>query len=250
MRGSPHDSWAHIYDLAYKRTFGPLYQGLTDTTLSLVEERLPPGSRIIDFGAGTGRLSLPLSERGFAVTSLEPSADMMDQLAAKEGKLQPRPKHPIRTIRAKMQDYPGTGEHDLALCVFTVLLYLLDEKSLNLAMAAAYNALKPGGQLLIDIPSERLFGGYTHKDEMLERTVRVNHERDQVFTYEEEIRVAGSDDNWAEYRDRFSIRCWDEMSVWAALRSAGFVAKEELTTTFAGSGSRYYLLEADPAAEL
>ena len=215
-----------------------------------MEERLPPGSKLIDFGAGTGRLSLPLAERGFVVTALEPSADMMDQLEAKEGKLQPRPSHPIRTVRAKMQDYPGLGEHDLALCVFTVLLYLLDEKSLSLAMAAAHNALNPGGQLLIDIPSERLFGGYSHKDEKLERIVRVNHERDQIYTYEEEIRVADGDASWAEYRDRFSIRCWDEDSVWAALRSAGFVAKEDLTTTFAGSGSRYHLLEAGPAAGL
>lgn len=40
---------------------------------------LPPGSRILDIGAGTGSYSFALADRGFEVTALEPSAVMSAQ---------------------------------------------------------------------------------------------------------------------------------------------------------------------------
>ena len=45
----------------------------------------------------------------------------------------------------------------MALCVFTVLLYLLDEEALEQSLEAAFRALRSGGTLLIDIPSKALF---------------------------------------------------------------------------------------------
>jgi ubiquinone/menaquinone biosynthesis C-methylase UbiE len=41
---------------------------------------VPPGGRVLDVGAGTGHLALPLAERGFAVTALEPAAAMLAAL--------------------------------------------------------------------------------------------------------------------------------------------------------------------------
>lgn len=40
---------------------------------------LPPGSRILDIGAGTGSYSAALAERGYTMTALEPSSVMRDQ---------------------------------------------------------------------------------------------------------------------------------------------------------------------------
>lgn len=42
----------------------------------LRELALPAGARVVDIGAGTGRLSLPLRQRGLAVTAVEPNAAM------------------------------------------------------------------------------------------------------------------------------------------------------------------------------
>lgn len=42
----------------------------------LRELALPAGARVVDIGAGTGRLSLPLQQRGLALTAVEPNAAM------------------------------------------------------------------------------------------------------------------------------------------------------------------------------
>jgi SAM-dependent methyltransferase len=244
MTDTPHDSWADVYDLAYETSFGAFYRELTDTTLSFVDEHSMPGARIIDFGAGTGRLALPLSQRGFEVTAVEPSPAMIDRLEAKASQLRPRPKHPVKTVRSRMQDYQGNGEHDLALCVFTVLLYLLDEASLNCAFASARDALKPDGQLLLDIPSEHIFSGYSHRDPEFERYVEIDRDHDQIYNYEERIHVLNGDAQWTHYEDRFAIRCWDEDSVCEALNAAGFAFVDDLSGRFAGSGSSYLLFAA------
>ena len=44
---------------------------------------LRPGAAILDIGAGTGRVAIPLGIRGCAVVALEPAGGMVDQLRAK-----------------------------------------------------------------------------------------------------------------------------------------------------------------------
>src|ERR1700738_5335455 len=47
---------------------------------------LPPsGARVADIGAGSGRDAAALSDRGFAVTAVEPSLDMITQAKLRHG---------------------------------------------------------------------------------------------------------------------------------------------------------------------
>ncbi len=79
-----HDSWAKVYDEVYERSFKILYKPLTQETLKLLIEEADKGCKIIDFGAGTGRLSLPLSELGYDITAVDPSLEMLKILQSKE----------------------------------------------------------------------------------------------------------------------------------------------------------------------
>ncbi|MBT4668103.1 MAG: class I SAM-dependent methyltransferase [Candidatus Ruthia sp.] len=95
----PHSSWADVYDLVYEHSFRNFYHELTNVTLSVIEDRVNSNSRIVDFGAGTGRLSIPLSKKGFDVVAVDPCEEMLAQLKQKQqnGKLQ--------TICLKMENF-------------------------------------------------------------------------------------------------------------------------------------------------
>ena len=84
MHDEPHDSWASVYDEAYQKSFGGIYSSLTDLTLDFVQTNTRSGASILDVGAGTGRLSIPLSEFGFTVVAVDASSQMLRVLTQKD----------------------------------------------------------------------------------------------------------------------------------------------------------------------
>ncbi len=237
VRSQPHSSWAEVYDLAYEQSFGEFYRQLTEATVKVITDRFKPPARVVDFGAGTGRLSIPLADMGFNVTAIEPCEEMLNQLRQKkqQGML-------LNDICSTMQDYQGKIEFDMALCVFTVLLYLRDEDSLEKAVKAAYASLKPGGMLLIDIPNKSLFQSYSRKDHRIERTVSVTEQTDDIFIYTEDLKVTQPNGDESSYSDTFPIRYWPAQTVRHLLEKAGFVQDADLSHDFSGAGAYYWLM--------
>ena len=101
-----------------------------------------------------------------------------------------------------MQDEFQSPPFDLALCVFTVLLYLLDEAALGASFQTAAAALRPGGRLLLDIPSRQIFHSYNRTAPDFVREVRVIPETEVLFRYEETIRVLDGK-RWVTHADSF-----------------------------------------------
>ena len=122
---TPHSSWAEFYDKAYEHSFGKFYYQFTNETIKQIESCVQPPARIVDFGAGTGRLSIPLANNGYRVVAVDPCKQMLDQLSGKQGG------DCVTTFVGQMQDFQTDAPFDMAICVFTVLLYLLDEESLQ-----------------------------------------------------------------------------------------------------------------------
>lgn len=235
---SPHSSWADVYDLAYKRSFGEFYNQLTEATIQVISDRISSSGRIVDYGAGTGRLSIPLAQKGFDVTAVDPCEEMLNQLKQKK-----RNGMMLNAVCSKMQDYKGHMEFDIALCVFTVLLYLLDEETLRKSLVAAHASLKPSGMLLIDIPSRAIFQSYSRKDHLIDRTVSVIREQGDVFFYREDLKMRQSNGDESSYSDLFRIRYWPTETVSKVLEEAGFFLDADLSNYFSGTGSHYWLMK-------
>ena len=233
----PHDSWAEAYDLAYEEEFGALYAELTDLTLEVIAGLLPAGGSIVDFGAGTGRLALPLARAGYRVTAVEPSPAMLERLRRGDTAGQ------VDCVHAAMQDFESSARFDLAICVFTVVTYLLDEQALTAAMGAASRCLKSRGQLLADVPSRAVFASRSANTGRISREVTVQPQARNapLYRYEEHLTVesAGGTNS---YRDVFTIRHWTREQVLAAALAAGLALDKDLSHTFAGTGSEYLLL--------
>lgn len=234
---NPHSSWAEVYDLAYDRTFGEFYNRLTVATIQVITDRIHPGGSIVDFGAGTGRLSIPLADKKFEVTAVDPCCEMLCELKQKK-----REGMKLRTVCSKMQDFKESN-FDFALCVFTVLLYLLDEESLKNALSAAHGALKPDGMLLIDIPSRTIFQNYSRKDDLIERFVSVIEENGDIYRYQEELKVKRPVGDESTFSDEFKIRYWPSEYVSNTLVTTGFILEADLTDHFSGTGSHYWVMK-------
>jgi SAM-dependent methyltransferase len=232
----PHSSWAEVYDLAYERSFGRLYADLSAETIGVIKDRVPSPAKVVDFGAGTGRLSIPLSESGYDVLAVDPCEEMLRQLRKKD------PESKIVLWKSRMQDFAGADDCDLALCVFTVLLYLPDAHSLEASLEAAFRSLRAGGHLLIDIPQRGIFSSYERSDEEIDRRVTVKELDKDVFSYREELTVRKSEGE-SSYVDEFRIRYWPVDEVMMAMEKAGFLMAEDCSDLLCGSGSRYYLME-------
>ena len=141
---TPHDSWAEVYDRVYAESFGKFYDDLTAKTLSVINELAAPGCDILDVGAGTGRLAIPLSQAGFQVTAVDASRGMLDVLRRKD------PSALITTHQSLVQELGLNRTFPFIACVFSVFCYLNTEEDLRKCAKAIASHLSDGGKALID----------------------------------------------------------------------------------------------------
>ncbi len=233
-----HRSWAQHYDEVNQRCFGPYYDQLTRQTLQVINTLGSP-LKIADFGAGTGRLALPLSEYGHDLTAIEPSKAMLEQLQAKDrsGRL--------RTFHASLSSYDGPGGHDLALAVFTVIAYILTPQELAASFANAAKALTPDGRLLIDVPRRILFNSNKVQTPGLTRDITFTPLGGNLFTYAEKTTLETTNGTFS-YQDQFTLRHWSQAEVRDALQQAGLEIDQDWTTHFTATGAEYWLCRKAP----
>jgi 2-polyprenyl-3-methyl-5-hydroxy-6-metoxy-1,4-benzoquinol methylase len=116
-----------------------------DTAPARVIRMVPPGSRVLDLGAGPGSIARPLMEtRGCSVVALESDPSALRQLAA----------HGARALAADLNDpswvkaLAGEAPFD-AVVLADVLEHLLDPAQ---ALRAAAELVGTGGALIVSLP--------------------------------------------------------------------------------------------------
>ena len=113
---------------------------------------LPPGSRILDVGAGNGSAVAAMRAAGFDAWGIEPSANgVMNAQAAG-----------VETIRQGTLKSSGMTDEQWDLVRFTHVLEHVDDPVEELTMAR--DALLPGGRVAVLVPNfgslgRRMFGG-------------------------------------------------------------------------------------------
>jgi SAM-dependent methyltransferase len=151
-----YDNWAHIYDLLYEQLFGRAYADMTAQHLGLIPST---ATSVLDVGAGTGRLAIPLAQRSMHVTVVEPSAGMMGQLMqyAKEAGVLPF----ITPVQSPIDAADAAAaigtDHDCAICVFSTIHHVTTRSGLQRALETIAGALRPEGTVLIGVHPPALF---------------------------------------------------------------------------------------------
>jgi SAM-dependent methyltransferase len=241
----PHDDWAQWYDLIYEATYGDAYRWLTDETLRAVQSVADPNSAVLDVGAATGRLTVPLAQLGHRVHAIDRSPAMLHRLlmrATTEG----LGKH-ITTQCVSAHDMVSAVPFDLALCVFTVLLYLPDLPTLERTLGAISASLRVGGRLLVDVPRRDLFVGYVAETDAISRQVRISPaSNDQTgcrFEYEDHVYLKAP--FLVRIEERFDATWWPEKVVLEAAQRAGLELELDISDRFARAASAHWWLRRD-----
>lgn len=202
----PHDNWGTYYDFVYEQTFGSFYSNLTKETLKVINQILPKGS-ILDFGAGTGRLSFPLTEQSYKVIAVEKSIGMVNDFKRKTY----RQNSEIEIHNCSISEYEN-GKADLAIALFTVLSYSITQDELSKNIENICKHINQDGYFFFDLPNKVFFNAgrlINIKTSTFSRLVELtsNNEND-IYTYKEQCSGIFNGQEFS-YEDEFKIRYWE-----------------------------------------
>jgi SAM-dependent methyltransferase len=99
--------------------------------------------RVLDLACGPGRRSIPLAQRGFAVTGVDRSAFLLERARARGAE------HGVAVewLQADMRDFRRPDSFDLALSLFTSFGYFRDDADNQRVFDNVVASLRPGGSV-------------------------------------------------------------------------------------------------------
>jgi SAM-dependent methyltransferase len=143
--------WDYLYSESIARDYDA---GLAGSSLFDIDQRFVlrhcamPG-RLIDLGCGTGRLLVPLAQRGYSVLGVDLSPEMLRIAAEKAAMAGVR----VDLLRANLTelDAVGDGHFDYAACLFSTLGMVVGAAQRRRVVEHAFRLLRPGGRLVVHV---------------------------------------------------------------------------------------------------
>ena len=128
---------ATTYDLFYSKVFN--YQEFYESIAPSLQEK--EVETILEVACGTGRLMKILEEKGYSVTGLDLSQDMLDIARSRvKGNL----------IHQDMRDIRINTRFDAVICLGSSFTYMQSDEDVEKALHSFYTHLEPGGVLMFD----------------------------------------------------------------------------------------------------
>lgn len=139
---------------------------------------------VLDLGCGTGRMTLELASRGYDMTGVDCSPEMLDiarNLADEQG-------HDILWLCQDMREFELYGTVDAAVCCLDCFNHLISYGDLKKSLSLVHNYLIPDGIFIFDVNGKFKFE---------------NIYADNTYTMEEDGAVC----IWENYYDSESCLC-------------------------------------------
>jgi SAM-dependent methyltransferase len=111
---------------------------------------------VLEYGAGTGRLTLPLAEAGLRVLAVDASAPMLEELLLARDALPPSVRARVSARVADMRSFTSRRRHHLAIAGFHTFCHLYSQGDVVAFLGAVERQLLPGGLLAFDVPMPRV----------------------------------------------------------------------------------------------
>jgi ubiquinone/menaquinone biosynthesis C-methylase UbiE len=121
--------------------------------VSLVR-RLQP-RKVLELGCGTGRITLPLAERGaqlaFDVTGLDSQAEMLETAKKRLLEAPPKVRERLRLIQGDMRTWQSESAFDLIVIPCSSISHLLTLQDHLTVWNQCRRNLRPGGRFVVEI---------------------------------------------------------------------------------------------------
>lgn len=215
-----YDLFARVYQRHWSREVPGQILAVID---ELLLPRLPRGARILDLCCGTGYVAAQLHARGFAVTGLDGSQEMLRYAR--------RAAPSARFILADARSFQLPSVHQAAISIFDSLNHIMTLAELRAVLRNVQRALAPSGYFFFDMNME---AGYL--EHWAEHFSIVEEEQVCVLrgAYDEEEKIARYDitmferskKGWQRAEATVTERCYSLKEIKDALKGAGFVAVE------------------------
>jgi len=112
---------------------------LYDALISLA--KLEPGARLLEVGCGTGKATLPLAERGFSITCVEPGPQLADAAARNLARFDR-----VQIQHRSFEDWQPADVPPFDLVYAATAWHWIDP---SVGYELAWRSLRPGGHLAI-----------------------------------------------------------------------------------------------------
>ena len=203
------------------------YEGWADHYTRLLSIYGIRSGKVCECACGTGSLTLPLQKRGFQMTGVDISREMLWQAAQKARK------NGI-AIPFVQQDMRSLNLHkpvDAVLATCDGVNYLLTEEDLLGFFRAAKRSILPGGALIFDVSTPYklkniLCSGlmYEDRDDVTYLWQNTWHERSQTVNLDLCFFVRENDGKYRRMEEHQTQRAWSMDTLKEVLWKAGFRA--------------------------
>lgn len=120
------------------------YKKITDYIEKIFSKNKMQVKNILDLGCGTGTISFEFAKRGYQVTGIDISTDMLDVAAQKSnGK--------VMYLCQDMTSLELKGSYDAFICMFDCLNYVINFNDLKKVFKSVAKYLKKDGIFIFDI---------------------------------------------------------------------------------------------------
>jgi SAM-dependent methyltransferase len=170
--GVTHGLWDYLHDPAIARDYDAQ---LADTPLlrhdrEFVFRHVSEPGRFIDLGCGTGRLSIPLAERGHHVVAVDLSAEMLRVAGVKAAAAGAH----IDRVQANLVELMCFGDKtfDAAACLFSTLGMVAGAENRRRVLENVHRLLRPGGTFVLHVHNRWFHLGTQAGRRLLGRNLR------------------------------------------------------------------------------
>lgn len=115
------------------------------------QRAIDAGGPVLELGAGTGRVSIPIAQAGVQITALELHAPMLEQLEKKAATLAADVRARITSVVGDMRSFALDTQFALVIIPFHSFLHNVTRADQRACLECVVKHLRPGGRLAFNI---------------------------------------------------------------------------------------------------